>query len=164
MVKEMKKRKLHLLLTTCCIVTIFTVGCGKSTNTKPDTNVVQQESMKETNQKTDGLLTEKKKDNNEKSDEVKKESANKVEDNKENESKGEEKAEKHTIEGTIGTKKDFMFVLEDGDKGPYDFAFSEKPEGYDELKVGDKVIVEYTGDISTTEAFTGEVISVKKVD
>lgn len=70
--------------------------------------------------------------------------------------------EKHTLVGTISEKKDFMFVLEDDEKKPYAFAFSDKPEGYDNLKVDDKVTVEYTGEISEVDAFTGQVLSVTK--
>lgn len=64
----------------------------------------------------------------------------------------------------ISEKKDFMVTLEDESKKAYALAFDDKPEGYDDLKVGDNVLVEYTGELSETEAFTGKVLSIKKVE
>lgn len=69
---------------------------------------------------------------------------------------------KKILEGTLSEKKDFMFVVEDDEKKPHVLAFSEKPDGYDELTIGDNVNVEYTGELSEVEAFTGEVLSVMK--
>lgn len=57
-----------------------------------------------------------------------------------------------------------MVTLEDESKKAYALVFDEKPEGYDELKVGDNVQIEYTGELSETEAFTGKVLSIKKVE
>lgn len=57
-----------------------------------------------------------------------------------------------------------MVTLEDESKKAYALTFDEKPEGYDELKVGDNVQIEYTGELSETEAFTGKVLSMKKVE
>lgn len=69
---------------------------------------------------------------------------------------------KKILEGTLSEKKDFMFVVEDGEKKPHVLAFSEKPDGYDELTIGDNVNVEYTGELSDVDAFTGEVLSITK--
>lgn len=53
------------------------------------------------------------------------------------ETKTNDKKEKHTLEGTLADKKDFMFVVEDDEKNPNAFAFSEKPKGYDVCLYGD---------------------------
>ena len=47
-------------------------------------------------------------------------------------------------------------------KVSYAFSFEETPEGLDEVKVGDKVIVKYTGTVSQIDPFKGEVLSVEK--
>ena len=66
------------------------------------------------------------------------------------------------VKGTVDEIKDFMFIVTDDNKVSYAFSFEEKPEGLDEVAVGDKVIVKYTGNVSQVDPFTGEVLSVEK--
>lgn len=66
------------------------------------------------------------------------------------------------VKGTVDEIKDFMFIVTDDNKVSYAFSFEEKPEGLDEVAVGDKVIVKYTGKVSQVDPFTGEVLSVEK--
>lgn len=56
-----------------------------------------------------------------------------------------------------------MFVIEDSEKAAYLFAFDEKPDGYDDLSLGDDVRVEYSGELSQVDAFKGKVFSVEKI-
>ena len=75
---------------------------------------------------------------------------------------GKEDAEDASeLTGTLDEVKDFMFVVTDASGSSYAFTFeNEKPEGLDEVKVGDKVTVTYTGTISEVDPFMGEVLSV----
>ncbi len=75
-----------------------------------------------------------------------------------------ENAEKSASEvmGVLDEIKDFMFVVTDNAGASYAFTFEEKPEGLEQVTVGDKVIVKYTGTISEVDAFTGEVLSIEK--
>lgn len=66
------------------------------------------------------------------------------------------------VKGTVDEIKDFMFIVTDDNKVSYAFSFEEKPEGLDEVAVGDKVIVKYTGKVSQVDPFKGEVLSVEK--
>ena len=75
--------------------------------------------------------------------------------------KADEEAES-TMTGTISEIKDFMFTLtSDGDDYAFTFESSKKPEGLADVKDGDTVTVTYTGTVSTVDAFTGTVVSVK---
>jgi len=80
---------------------------------------------------------------------------NAVQENKEEEGVSE-------VAGTLDEIKDFMFVVTDDAGASYAFSFEEKPEGLDQVAVGDKVIVKYTGTISEVDAFTGEILSIEK--
>lgn len=75
---------------------------------------------------------------------------------------GKEDAEDASeLTGTLDEVKDFMFVVTDASGSSYAFTFEdEKPEGLDQVKVGDKVTVTYTGTISEVDPFMGEVLSV----
>lgn len=67
-----------------------------------------------------------------------------------------------TMTGTISEIKDFMFTLtSDGDDYAFTFESDKKPEGLADVKDGDTVTVTYTGTVSTVDAFTGTVVSVK---
>lgn len=66
------------------------------------------------------------------------------------------------VKGIVDETKDFMFIVTDDNKVSYAFSFEEKPEGLDEVAVGDKVIVKYTGTVSQVDPFKGEVLSVEK--
>ena len=68
------------------------------------------------------------------------------------------------LSGTLDEKKDFMFVVTDEKGAAYEFTFdaSAKPEGLDDVSVGDSVTVTYTGTVSEADPFDGTVISVEK--
>ena len=68
------------------------------------------------------------------------------------------------LSGTLDEKKDFMFVVTDEKGASYEFTFdaSAKPEGLDDVSVGDSVTVTYTGTVSEADPFDGTVISVEK--
>ncbi len=72
-------------------------------------------------------------------------------------------ADASTVTGVVEEIKDFMFVITDDDQVSYALSFDEKPEGLDEISVGDKVTVTYTGTLSEVDAFTGEILSVEKI-
>ena len=72
------------------------------------------------------------------------------------------KEEVSEVKGIVDEIKDFMFIVTDDDKVSYAFTFEEKPEGLNEVSVGDKVIVKYTGSISMVDPFMGEILSVEK--
>ena len=67
------------------------------------------------------------------------------------------------VRGTVDEIKDFMFIVTDDNKVSYAFSFEERPEGLDEIAVGDKVIVKYTGTISEVDPFMGKILSVEKL-
>ena len=68
--------------------------------------------------------------------------------------------EQKTVSGTVESIKDCQFVIYDEDGNFYQFSFEETPKGLDKVKVGDTVIVTYTGTVSEVDPFLGEVISV----
>ena len=86
------------------------------------------------------------------------------EDNVETEGTNPEKIEQEVseVKGTIDEIKDFMFIVTDDNKVCYAFTFEERPEGLDEIAVGDKVIVKYTGTISEVDPFMGKILSIEK--
>lgn len=69
-----------------------------------------------------------------------------------------------TISGTVSEIKDFKFTIEDKDGGAYELTFEQNqpPKGLSEVKEGDAVKVEYTGELTEVDPFKGEVISVTK--
>lgn len=161
--EKMKRKSVEFLLACCCFGMIL--GCGqpggaqsKKESVGQQTVQVEQNEKKDENKKDEKeVKAEKKNENKKKNKKVKKKETASVSKNDVN-----EKAKTHTITGTISEKKDFMFVIEDDKKNTNTLAFSNKPAGYDDLKVGDSVTVEYTGELSEAEAFTGEVLSIKK--
>lgn len=82
------------------------------------------------------------------------------------EAKAENPDEAKECTGTLDEKKDFMFVVSVDKDHAYAFNVDQakKLEGYDQLKVGDKVTVTYTGTISVVDPLNGEILSVKKAD
>lgn len=70
----------------------------------------------------------------------------------------------NVLKGTIDEIKDFMFVVTAEDGNFYAMSFEEKPEGLEDVKEGDRVEVRYTGELSVVDPFTGEVLSVKKIE
>lgn len=69
--------------------------------------------------------------------------------------------EAKTISGKLEDKKDMLFILTSDSGESYAIGFETAPEGYDQLKAGDTVVMEYTGELSEVDAFTGEIISLK---
>lgn len=81
----------------------------------------------------------------------------------EEKTKEEESEEKvNEVIGTLEEVKDFMFVVTAEADTSYGFSFEEVPEGLDEVKIGDKVLVKFTGTVSEVDPFKGEVLSVEK--
>ena len=67
------------------------------------------------------------------------------------------------LTGTLDEVKDFMFVVTDGEGNSYAFPIQDKkPEGLEEIQVGEQVTVTYTGQLSVVDSFTGEVIRVER--
>ncbi len=87
-----------------------------------------------------------------------------VETEKAEENVDTERAEESVSEvtGTLDEIKDFMFVVTDDAGTSYAFPFEEKPEELEQLAVGDKVTVKYTGTISEVDPFMGEILSIEK--
>lgn len=79
-----------------------------------------------------------------------------------NEGVMEAQEEASEVSGTVDEIKDFMFVVTDDNKVCYAFTFEERPEGLDEIAVGDKVIIKYTGTISEVDPFMGKILSIEK--
>ena len=44
----------------------------------------------------------------------------------------------------------------------YELSFDAKPQGLENVSVGDKVKVTYTGELSEVDAFSGTIVSVEK--
>lgn len=66
------------------------------------------------------------------------------------------------LAGTISGITDGVFTVTDQDGIPYDFPYEgETPEGLQDASEGDYVKVIYTGDLSETDGFDGEVVSVE---
>ncbi|MCD8363276.1 MAG: hypothetical protein LUC98_10050 [Lachnospiraceae bacterium] len=65
--------------------------------------------------------------------------------------------------GTISGITDGVFTVTDQDGIPYDFYFEgEAPDGLEDVTEGAYVKVVYTGDLSETDGFDGEVVSVEE--
>lgn len=70
-------------------------------------------------------------------------------------------ADASTMSGTLDEVKDFSLWYR-CQGASYAFTFDgEKPAGLDDAKIGDKVTVTYTGEISEVDPFEGEVLSVE---
>ena len=66
-----------------------------------------------------------------------------------------------TVSGKLEDKKDMLFILTSDSGESYAIGFETAPQGYDQLKAGDAVVMEYTGELSEVDSFTGEIISLK---
>lgn len=64
--------------------------------------------------------------------------------------------------GTVEEIKDFMLVVTDDDDTSYAFTFESKPDGLENVAVGDTVTVTYTGTVTEVDGFDGEILSVEK--
>lgn len=73
-----------------------------------------------------------------------------------------EEKQSQTLTGTVEEIKDFMFIVADENGAEYEFSFDEKPQGLENVAVGDNVKVTYTGEVSEVDAFNGTVLSVEK--
>lgn len=69
-----------------------------------------------------------------------------------------------TFSGTLETKKDTMFIIANESGEAYPIGFEQAPEGYDDLNEGDRVVMKYTGKLSVVDSFTGEIISLERVE
>lgn len=73
--------------------------------------------------------------------------------------------EQRTLTGTLDEVKDFMFVVTDDQGESYALSFDgSAPEGLDDQKIGDRVTVTYTGELSVVDSFTGQILSVEAAD
>ena len=73
--------------------------------------------------------------------------------------------EQRTLTGTLDEVKDFMFVVTDDQGESYALTFDgSAPEGLDDKKIGDRVTVTYTGELSVVDSFTGQILSVEAAD
>lgn len=73
--------------------------------------------------------------------------------------------EQKTLTGTLDEVKDFMFVVTDDQGESYALSFDgSAPEGLDDQKIGDRVTVTYTGELSVVDSFTGQILSVEAAD
>ena len=73
--------------------------------------------------------------------------------------------EQRTLTGTLDEVKDFMFVVTDDQGESYALTFDgSAPEGLDDQKIGDRVTVTYTGELSVVDSFTGKVLSVEAAE
>ena len=73
--------------------------------------------------------------------------------------------EQRTLTGTLDEVKDFMFVVTDDQGESYALTFDgSAPEGLDDQKIGDRVTVTYTGELSVVDSVTGQILSVEAAD
>lgn len=166
--RMMKNKKIGLMMACCGLAMVMAAGCGAKIKSQNPDAATQNQAI-QTQQETNTEALGKDKTQEENKEEVKKKTSKhgakekiKTAEQQEVNDTAENK-ENHKMQGKLVEKKDFMFVIEDQNNKPSAFAFSDQPEGYDNLKVNDNVVVEYTGEVSETEAFTGEVLSVTKI-
>lgn len=70
---------------------------------------------------------------------------------------GEEK----TLNGTVDEIKDFMFIVTDDSGASYELSFDAKPQGLENVSVGDKVKVTYTGNFQKWMHFREQLFQLK---
>lgn len=134
----MKKQFIIFLVTMGILSTIF-VGCGKEESSTQQPAVPENSIEAETD-----INTEIEADAN---------AGAEIQEEAEGENK--------TFSGKLEEKRDMLFIISNDNGEAYSIGFETAPEGYDELKEGDAVVMEYTGELSVVDAFTGEVISLK---
>ena len=123
----MRKKTIYVLATVMCM-SIFT-ACG-STNRADSGNEVQQEVQAEDNmQKEQQAGAEGNAETEIQTESVPENTAEAV--------TGEEK----TLNGTVDEIKDFMFIVTDDSGASYELSFDAKPQGLENVSVGDKVKV-----------------------
>ncbi len=137
----MKKQFAMLLVTMGIMGTIFT-GCGKEDTTTqppaaPESSVETPQQEEVPNMEADTQISS------------------------DAQSQVGTTGETKTVSGKLEDKKDMLFILTSDSGESYAIGFETAPQGYDQLKVGDTVVMEYTGELSEVDAFTGEIISLK---
>lgn len=77
---------------------------------------------------------------------------------------GADAAETATLTGKLDEVKDFMFTVTDDAGEAYVFSLKDgdKPQGLDDVAVGDTVTVTYTGTLSVVDGLDGTIVSVEK--
>lgn len=143
----MRKKTIYVLATVMCM-SIFT-ACG-STNRADAGNEVQQEVQAEDICRKNTGWCEGNAETEIQTESVPENTAEAV--------TGEEK----TLNGTVDEIKDFMFIVTDDSGASYELSFDAKPQGLENVSVGDKVKVTYTGELSEVDAFSGTIVSVEK--
>ena len=73
-------------------------------------------------------------------------------------------AETSALTGKLDEVKDFMFTVTDDAGEAYVFSLKDgdKPQGLDDVAVGDTVTVTYTGTLSVVDGLDGTIVSVEK--
>lgn len=137
----MKKQFAMLLVTMGIMGTIFT-GCGKEDTTTqppaaPESSVQTPQQEEVPDMEADTQISS------------------------DAQSQAGTTGETKTVSGKLEDKKDMLFILTSDSGESYAIGFETAPQGYDQLKVGDTVVMEYTGELSEVDAFTGEIISLK---
>ena len=79
-------------------------------------------------------------------------------------SAGDGDAAESTLTGKLDEVKDFMFTVTDDAGEAYVFSLEsgDKPQGLDDVAVGDTVTVTYTGTLSVVDGLDGTIVSVEK--
>lgn len=77
---------------------------------------------------------------------------------------GADAAESSTLTGKLDEVKDFMFTVTDDAGEAYVFSLKDgdKPQGLEDVAVGDTVTVTYTGTLSVVDGLDGTIVSVEK--
>ena len=137
----MKKQFAMLLVTMGIMGTIFT-GCGKEDTTTqppaaPESSVQTPQQEEVPNMEADTQISS------------------------DAQAQAGTTGETKTVSGKLEDEKDMLFILTSDSGESYAIGFETAPQGYDQLKVGDTVVMEYTGELSEVDAFTGEIISLK---
>lgn len=79
---------------------------------------------------------------------------------------GADAAQTSTLTGTLDEVKDFMFTVTDDAGEAYVFSLEsgDKPQGLEDVAVGDTVTVTYTGTLSVVDGLDGTIVSVEKAE
>ena len=149
------KKKAYVLLVAGLLTLSLAAGCGQKAadNANAGQSNVQSEA-----QQSDASAEEKQSETVTESTEQE----TSVTEAGEEQNGGAASTEEKTLTGTIEEIKDFMFIVVDESGAEYEFSFDEKPQGLENVAVGDNVLVTYTGEVSEVDAFNGTVLSVEK--
>lgn len=133
--EEKMKKKIAVVLVTLGMISTVCFGCGASENKGEQPPAAAADDLS-AEDSTDGVTEE----------------------------PSETDGEVRTVSGKLDVKKDMMFILDVEDGEAYSIGFETAPEGYEDLEEGDDVVMEYTGELSVVDAFTGEIISLKPAE